>query len=104
MIRRGRRLAGTVSLNKPTLRERLGHWLLGNRDDVDVVETFSGDGLLHSEPFRFSIYRANGGTVVETRSWNSKNDQNDTRLHIITDDNDLGQSLAKIITMETLRG
>jgi hypothetical protein len=63
---------------------------------------------LNSEPMRFSVYYASGGFVVETRTPrnNSKNSigpESNTKLHIIHKDADLGEELAKIITMEGLR-
>jgi hypothetical protein len=65
-----------------------------------VVE---GDSL-STDPMRLSIYRANGGTVVETRTYDRHKDRNQTQLHIVGHDEDLGRSLSKIITMESLRG
>jgi hypothetical protein len=59
---------------------------------------------LNSEPMRLSIYRANGGTIVETRVYDRQKDRSSNQLHIVGHDDDLGHSLAKIITMESLRG
>jgi len=59
---------------------------------------------LSTEPMRLSIYRANGGTVVETRTYDRHKDRSQNQLHIIGHDEDLGRSLAKIITVESLRG
>jgi len=59
---------------------------------------------LDGEPFRFAIFRANGGTVVQTHIYDRQKDRNLQQLHIIGHDQDLGTSLAKIITMESLRG
>jgi len=67
----------------------------------DIVA--SGE-TLSTEPMRLSIYRANGGTVVETRVYDRHKDRNQTQLHIVSHNDDLGHSLAKIITMESLRG
>ena len=59
---------------------------------------------LSTEPMRLSIYRANGGTIVETRTYDRQKDRSQNQLHIIGHDQDLGHSIAKIITMESLRG
>jgi hypothetical protein len=67
----------------------------------DVVS--SGE-TLSTEPLRLSIYRANGGTVVETRTYDRQKDRSQNQLHIVGHGDDLGHSLAKIITMESLRG
>lgn len=59
---------------------------------------------LDSSPMVLKIYRANGGTVVETTTYDRQKDRHGNQLHIIAHDVDLGEGLAKIITMESLRG
>ena len=59
---------------------------------------------LEGNPLRMSVYRANGGTIVETMRYDESKDRNLQQLHIITHEQDMGESLAKIITMESLRG
>lgn len=51
----------------------------------------------------FRVYRANGGTVIETNFFNYKTDRNYTSLYVIPNDKDLGQEINKIITMESLK-
>lgn len=56
------------------------------------------------EPMRLHVYSATGGTIVETRTYDRIKDRSNSRLHIVAHDEDLGESLAKIILMENLRG
>lgn len=75
-------------------------------DELVAVNTSST--LNHPRNFSvigmdFTVYRANGGTIIETRMYDKKTDRNDTGLHIITDDKDLGEEIAKIITYERLK-
>lgn len=51
----------------------------------------------------FTVYRANGGHIIETRRYDKKRDCNENSLHIITDDKDLGEEIGRIITFENLR-
>ena len=88
------------------LKNRLRSWANSSEVMVDrkhrgVIST--NDETLSSEPLRLSIYRANGGTVVETRVYDRQKDRSQNQLHIVSHDDDLGRSLAKIITMESLR-
>lgn len=77
-----------------------------SRDDLVVKDK---QGILgHPRNFSeigmdFTVYRANGGTIIETRMYDRKTDRNSTGLHIITDDKDLGDEIAKIITYERIR-
>jgi len=93
------------------LRRKM-HDFIFPQDEVPSADTVPRRGLtvsadlegLNSEPLRLSIYRANGGTIVETRVYDRQKDRNQTQLHIVGHDEDLGRSLSKIITMESLRG
>ena len=95
------------------LKRRLRNWV-NNFDESEPVMkmrssrngiAISTDGeTLSTEPLRLSIYRANGGTVVETRVYDRQKDRSQNQLHIVSHDEDLGRSLGKIITMESLRG
>lgn len=51
----------------------------------------------------FSVYKANGGYVVEYRQYDRQRDRHDNKLHIINEDQDLGDALGKIISFEALR-
>lgn len=57
----------------------------------------------HRNCFNFTIQRASGGFIVEHSKYDRKRDENERSLHIIRDDEDLGDSVAKIITIEMLR-
>jgi hypothetical protein len=52
---------------------------------------------------QFTVYSANGGRVVETRRYDRQKDRNNTGLYIITQDQDFGREIDKIIVMEGLR-
>ena len=96
------------------LKRRLREWALNDDSEMIQSNKASRKGLLISqdspgetlstEPLRLSIYRANGGTIVETRVYDRQKDRNQNQLHIVSHDDDLGQALSKIITMESLRG
>jgi hypothetical protein len=51
----------------------------------------------------FTVYTANGGRVVETRRYERKTDRHSNGLYVITNDQDFGREIDKIITQEALR-
>lgn len=57
----------------------------------------------HDNGIHFVIYSANGGHVVETSKYDRVKDRHHTGLHIIRDEEDIGQEISKIITLESLR-
>ena len=92
---------------KKTWKQRLRDWLNDSGEDLEAISIgidSVSNSLDSNESIRFSIYRASGGLIVETRKYDHRKDQNIHQLHIITDDKNLGSELAKIITMEALRG
>lgn len=53
---------------------------------------------------QFTVYMAAGGRVVETKRYDRKSDNMNSGLYIITNEQDFGSEIDKIITMEGLRG
>jgi hypothetical protein len=57
---------------------------------------------IDSKGTRFTVYKADGGHVVETRTYD-KNHDSQTSLYIVTSDQDLGERLAHIVTYEAIK-
>jgi hypothetical protein len=60
-------------------------------------------GIDLPDPIRFSVQAVNGGTIIETRWYDPKKDESRVKLHIVTSDQDLSESIGKIVTMELLQ-
>jgi hypothetical protein len=77
---------------------------LNNYACLEVPEKVSSRGFqsLDSQGMNFTVYKANGGFVIEHRVYDRKTDRNNNSLHIITPDQDLGEELGKIITYESM--
>lgn len=58
---------------------------------------------IDSQGFRLTVFKAQGGTVIETNLYDTVKDRHYQSLYVVTDQEDLGQELGKIITMENLR-
>jgi hypothetical protein len=56
-----------------------------------------------TDPIRFSVQAVNGGTIIETRWYDQRKDESRIKLHIVTSDQDLSESIGKIVTMELLQ-
>ena len=59
--------------------------------------------VLETNYIRIDIYRGEGGLAVETVVYNKKNDINHIGFHIVHDNEDLGNKLSKIITVESIK-
>ena len=71
-------------------------------EDAPELATVS-ENSIRSHGMNFTVYRANGGHIIETRIYDRKRDENSMNLHIITDDKNLGEEIGHIITFEHLR-
>jgi len=87
---------------KLTFRQRIRNWLMREEIEEDVPQLVEADRL-SSEGMRLQVYKASGGYVVETRSYDRRKDQNFNTMHVIRDDQDLGDALGKIVMMEVLQ-
>ena len=88
---------------KLSWRQRLRNWLNKDIDDDFPQDVVVEEASLGSDGMRFQLYRASGGYVVETRYYDRKADRNENKMYVITEDQDVGDAIGKIITMESLR-
>ena len=75
-------------------------------EEEDMLVCGEDEHRLQRNPknaMHFTIYNANGGHVLEYHKYNDRNDENEYTLHLIPSDNDVGQSIAHVITLEMLR-
>jgi hypothetical protein len=86
---------------KLSLKQRFRNWLNSDEDDMDTVVV--SEDKLSSEGMRLQVYRASGGYVVETRNYDHHKDRNINSIHVITEEQDLGDALGKIVMMEALK-
>jgi hypothetical protein len=62
----------------------------------------SASQSIDSNGIRFTIYKADGGHVVETRTYDKHHDSQ-TSLYIISQDQNLGDRIAHILTYEAIK-
>jgi hypothetical protein len=92
---------------KLTFKQRIRSWLMNDDNDTDysgnLISVDSDGPNIQSQGFRLNVYSASGGTIIETTKYDRQRDDHKHSLHVVTDDKELGEELAKIITMESLR-
>jgi hypothetical protein len=70
----------------------------------NTISTISGRASVDSEPtLQFKVYSAVGGKIVEFSRYDPKSDRSDRQIYIIGKDEDFGEKIAKISTLEVLR-
>lgn len=56
-----------------------------------------------SDGMNVSVWAATGGHIVEFRKYSEYKDRNESKMYIISADQNFSESLTKIITMEMMR-
>jgi hypothetical protein len=94
------------------LKNKIIKWASNDRGLAISLDSMSGNSRgnritsvqeINSNGMTFTVYRANGGHIIEHRVYDKRTDRTTNGLHIITDDKDLGEEIGKIITYEQLR-
>ena len=67
-------------------------------EDID-----SGAMLDRERSLRFQVYQAAGGRVVQTQRYDRHSEESTSNLYIISNDQNFGHEIDKIITMEALK-
>jgi hypothetical protein len=68
------------------------------------ISTISGRASVDSEPtLQFKVYSAVGGKIVEFSRYDPKTERTDRQIYIIGKDEDFGEKIARISTLEALR-
>jgi hypothetical protein len=66
------------------------------------IATSESEGNLRTSGTNFSVYKADGGFVVET-SWRDKHHDRHTSLYLITEDQNFGERISQILTYEAIK-
>ena len=68
------------------------------------IRPSGGSSELESHPdLNFRMFRAENGYAMEVRRYDKRVDRHSIALHLITDEQDLGQAISHIITVESLK-
>jgi hypothetical protein len=78
-------------------------WSMSDRHDQEDIAMPEDACRISATGIRFEVYRANGGTVIETRRNDRRTGDSLFELHVISGDQDIGDEIGKIITMESLK-
>ena len=74
-----------------------------DRELRPTLEVDSDGPRLQSNGMRFQVYKASGGFVIETSHYDRRKDERNHNMYVVNEDEDLGNKIGQIITMESLR-
>jgi hypothetical protein len=94
------------------LKRKVRRWLDREQDEPPQYNKMSKGSLgmavstreISTDPtLQFKVYSAVGGKIVEFSRYDRKSDRSDHQIYIISKDEDFGEKIAKISTLEVLR-
>ena len=83
------------------LKRKLRNWL--NEESITIDRAIRACDEPDAECIRFKVFKASGGTVVQTDIYDRRADRQYNNLHVIVEGQDLGHEIGKIITYESLK-
>lgn len=69
----------------------------------EVTTSDSGGEMMGDPVLHFKVYQAVGGRIVEFRRYDRSRGNSETTSYIITEDQNFGERIAKISTIENLK-
>jgi hypothetical protein len=89
------------------LKRKIRRWLDDSEDTRASINSSlkirESDDISSDPILNFKVFSAVGGRIVEFRKYDRNRDRNETQTYIITNDQDFGERIAKIATMENLK-
>ena len=98
-----KKLKQAAEQEQKDLQEKEMTYTVSPKQSTSGLSIGRGPVIDSDKGIRFQCYKANGGMVVETSMYDRQKDRHYNTLHIITDEQDLGKEIAKIIIMESLK-
>jgi hypothetical protein len=87
---------------KMSFKQKLREWLYDDSNEVPMAIDRDENDLREENAIHFSVIPAAGGRIVQVRTYDHRTDRNSNKLHIITPDENLAESLAQILQLEQL--
>ena len=110
-----KRALNTVTAVKPVRKKMATHpirnWIRNYFVNFDCEREIRPSSIgidsdgpnLQSNGMRFQVYKASGGFVIETTSYDRRKDERNHNMYVVKEEDDLGEKIGQIITMESLR-
>ena len=86
------------------LRQAVRNWLSQEEPMMTQRETIvASRDHLRNEGLNFTLHRAVGGHIFESRKYNEKTDRHENTLYMIHEDEDFAKQVAQAIMLEQMK-
>jgi len=90
------------------LKRKLRDWVRDANEEMEIssklIASRDVEAVSDAEPIlNFRVFSAVGGRVVEFRQYDRQKDRTHTQTYIITNEQDFGERISKIATIESMK-
>lgn len=85
------------------IRRRMPNLIAGSFAGSQAPMAISMADFNRGRSLNFTLHPAVGGHILELSVYDEKTDRHQQRLHLISDDIEMGDAISKILTVELLR-
>ena len=84
------------------IRRIIRNWLQ-QEEPIKLETVIAARDSINQQGMNFSLYRAVGGHILESRTYNSKTDRHEGTLYMIHEDQDFAKQVAQAIMLEQMK-
>ena len=84
------------------VRRIIRNWLQ-QEEPIKLETVIAARDNINQQGMNFSLYRAVGGHILESRIYNSKTDRHEGTLYMIHEDQDFAKQVAQAIMVEQMK-
>jgi histidine ammonia-lyase len=84
------------------LRSKLQNFLAENEGSVPISVHESNAADI--EGLRFTVMPARGGTIIQVRTYDNRNDETHYTTYVISEGADVAEEVGRIVSMEMMKG
>jgi hypothetical protein len=90
------------------LKRKIRDWVRDANEEMEIssklIASRDVEAVSDAEPIlNFRVFSAVGGRVVEFRQYDRQKDRTHTQTYIITNEQDFGERISKIATIESMK-
>ena len=86
------------------LKRKLRHWV--NSESIEIAcepGIVRSNSAVDVDGLTFNVMKANGGVIVQTRTYDRKTDRNNYNTYLIHDEESIVERVGQIVALEILK-
>jgi hypothetical protein len=89
---------------KDWLRNKVLNFLDGRSNEASMPISVHESNTADIEGMRFTVMPARGGTIIQVRTYDRRNDESNFVTYVIPEGDDISEEVGRIVSMELMKG